>query len=314
MPPVPVMSACAYETHLADFPPASRGLLLSQAGFFARRVFNVLPTQDDVTIPSAQFRVGPAATVALSGASKPAWRKWQWLFAAESPEEDAGCGARALMTPDCVAPRRPMCGMAIGGGRAKAKSTGSWAAQASSRRRPQRDTGNCGIIRNGVVCRKVRGQNAEQVVGARGGTEQEQEPCCLQAVKGGPSHRTDARPASRLPPPQRCQGRKSASTVVKLCLAVVSSDTRQVGGRWDAESLERRVAPPRHSTRVPPSSRLGGQAGLAARAVAGGPLSCFFSPHLFVGLPRRTPRLGEERHGDVCHASSHVVHEGWHLV
>ena len=98
MPPVPVMSACAYETHLADFPPASRGLLLSQAGFFARRVFNVLPTQDDVTIPSAQFRVEPAATVALSGASKPAWRKWQWLFAAESPEEDAGCGARALMT------------------------------------------------------------------------------------------------------------------------------------------------------------------------------------------------------------------------
>ena len=47
----------AYETHLTDLSPASRALLLSQAGPFAGRVFNVLPTHDDVTIPGAQFRV-----------------------------------------------------------------------------------------------------------------------------------------------------------------------------------------------------------------------------------------------------------------
>ena len=37
--------------------PASRALLLSQAGQFASRALNVLPTRDDVAIPSAQFRV-----------------------------------------------------------------------------------------------------------------------------------------------------------------------------------------------------------------------------------------------------------------
>ena len=46
--------------------------------------------------------------------------------------------------------------------------------------------GNCGIMRSGVVCRKVRGQNAEQALGEGGGAEQEQQPHgCLQAVKGG---------------------------------------------------------------------------------------------------------------------------------
>ena len=45
--------------------------------------------------------------------------------------------------------------------------------------------GNGNVMRDGVVCRKMGGQDAEQVVGAGGGTEQEQEPGCLQAVKGG---------------------------------------------------------------------------------------------------------------------------------
>ena len=45
-----------YELHLSDLTPASRALL-SQAGLFAARVFNVTPTRDDVTIPSALFRV-----------------------------------------------------------------------------------------------------------------------------------------------------------------------------------------------------------------------------------------------------------------
>ena len=50
------MSA-ALETHFTDLSPASRALLLSQAGPHSGRVFTVLPTSDDVTIVSAQFRV-----------------------------------------------------------------------------------------------------------------------------------------------------------------------------------------------------------------------------------------------------------------
>ena len=46
-----------YEMHLSDLTPACRALLLSQAGPFAARIFNVTPTRDDVTIPSALFRV-----------------------------------------------------------------------------------------------------------------------------------------------------------------------------------------------------------------------------------------------------------------
>ena len=47
----------AYETHLSDLTPASRALLLSQAGPFASRALNLMPTRDDIAIPSAQFRV-----------------------------------------------------------------------------------------------------------------------------------------------------------------------------------------------------------------------------------------------------------------
>ena len=39
------------------FLTSSRALLLSQAGPFAARAFNVTPTRDDVTVPSALFRV-----------------------------------------------------------------------------------------------------------------------------------------------------------------------------------------------------------------------------------------------------------------
>ena len=45
------------ETHFTNLSPASRALLLSQAGPHSGRVFTVLPTSDDVTIASAQFRV-----------------------------------------------------------------------------------------------------------------------------------------------------------------------------------------------------------------------------------------------------------------
>ena len=47
----------AFGTHLSELSPASRALLLSQAGPFAARAINVPPTHPDVTIPSAQFRV-----------------------------------------------------------------------------------------------------------------------------------------------------------------------------------------------------------------------------------------------------------------
>ena len=47
----------AFEMHLADLTPASRARLLSQAGPFAARAFNITPARDDVTVPSAPFRV-----------------------------------------------------------------------------------------------------------------------------------------------------------------------------------------------------------------------------------------------------------------
>ena len=47
----------ALETHLADLSPASRALLLSQAGPHAARVFTVLPTSDVVAVPDPHFRV-----------------------------------------------------------------------------------------------------------------------------------------------------------------------------------------------------------------------------------------------------------------
>ena len=47
----------AFETHLATLPPASRALLLSQAGPHAACCFTVRPTHEAVTIPSAEFRV-----------------------------------------------------------------------------------------------------------------------------------------------------------------------------------------------------------------------------------------------------------------
>ena len=49
--------AGAFETHLTNLTPASRVLLLSEAGPFAARALNVLPTRDEISIPSAQFRV-----------------------------------------------------------------------------------------------------------------------------------------------------------------------------------------------------------------------------------------------------------------
>jgi len=39
------------------------------------------------------------------------------------------------------------------------------------------------IVRCGVICRKVRGQDATQIVGARGGAGLEQKPCCLQVLE-----------------------------------------------------------------------------------------------------------------------------------
>ena len=53
-------SACderGLETHLSHLSPASRALLLSQAGPHSSRAVNVLPTHEELIIPSAQFRV-----------------------------------------------------------------------------------------------------------------------------------------------------------------------------------------------------------------------------------------------------------------
>ena len=47
----------ALETHLPELTTASRALLLSQAGPHAARVFTVLPTWDEFTVPSPLFRV-----------------------------------------------------------------------------------------------------------------------------------------------------------------------------------------------------------------------------------------------------------------
>ena len=47
----------AFETHFATLPPASRALLLAQAGPHAACCFTVRPTHEAVTIPSAEFRV-----------------------------------------------------------------------------------------------------------------------------------------------------------------------------------------------------------------------------------------------------------------
>ena len=87
-----------------------------------------------------------------------------------------------------------MRGMAIGRGRAQAKSTealgqlsgskaGLWEGRAAVLKQRGETPGNCNVMRDGVVCRKMGGQDAEQEVGAGGGTEPE--TCCLQAVKGG---------------------------------------------------------------------------------------------------------------------------------
>eukprot|EP00439_Symbiodinium_sp_Y106_P054096 s1350_g7.t1 len=56
--------ACAFETHLTNLTPASRALLLSQAGPVAARAVNVLPTRDEISIPSAQWRQIGVALVA----------------------------------------------------------------------------------------------------------------------------------------------------------------------------------------------------------------------------------------------------------
>ena len=65
------------------------------------------------------------------------------------------------------------------------RSPTNWEGRVAVLKQRGETPGNCNIMRDGVVCRKMGGQDAEQVVGAGGGTEQEQEPCCLQAVKGG---------------------------------------------------------------------------------------------------------------------------------
>ena len=47
----------AFETAFSNLSPASRALLLSQAGPHSSRPAMVLPTHEDVTLPSAHFRV-----------------------------------------------------------------------------------------------------------------------------------------------------------------------------------------------------------------------------------------------------------------
>ena len=47
----------AFETFFSSPSPASRALLLSQAGPHSSRAFTVLPTHEDVTLPGAHFRV-----------------------------------------------------------------------------------------------------------------------------------------------------------------------------------------------------------------------------------------------------------------
>ena len=47
----------ALETHLPELSPASRALLLSQAGPHAARVLRVLPTWDEFAVPSSLFRI-----------------------------------------------------------------------------------------------------------------------------------------------------------------------------------------------------------------------------------------------------------------
>eukprot|EP00439_Symbiodinium_sp_Y106_P071984 s391_g13.t1 len=73
----------------------------------------------------------------------------------------------------------------FGRGYIDARSPTNWEGRVAVLKQRGETPGNCNIMRDGVVCRKMGGQDAEQVVGAGGGTEQEQEPCCLQAVKGG---------------------------------------------------------------------------------------------------------------------------------
>ena len=73
----------AYEMHLSDLTPASRALLLSQAGPFAARAFDVTPTREDVHTqrpvscsPAAPLAASPparAAQMQLSRAARPFW-------------------------------------------------------------------------------------------------------------------------------------------------------------------------------------------------------------------------------------------------
>ena len=63
----------ALETHLADLSPASRVLLLSQAGPHTARAFTVLPTSDDVAIPDSHFRVLLLRRLRMPLPSPPAW-------------------------------------------------------------------------------------------------------------------------------------------------------------------------------------------------------------------------------------------------
>ena len=105
-------------------------------------------------------------------------RGWEWLFAAERSDE-AGCSGRRACADDWerVAPGRPMRAWLIGRGRAQAKSTealgqlsgskaGLWEGRAAVLKQRGETPGNCNVMRDGVVCRKMGGQDAEQVVGA----------------------------------------------------------------------------------------------------------------------------------------------------
>ena len=89
-----------------------------------------------------------------------------------------------------------MRGMAIGGGRAQAKSTealgqlsgskaGLWEGRAAVLKQRGETPGNCNVMRDGVVCRKMGGQDAEQVVGADPGLALVQPDTRMGPKRGG---------------------------------------------------------------------------------------------------------------------------------
>jgi len=108
-------------------------------------------------------------------------RGWPWLVAAEGPKE-AGCGGGGAGAHDRqrVAPGSPVRCRAVVASRAEAESTKAQGQVSNAKpgRKQGRITvleqrsqapGDRRIMRCGVICRKVRGQDAKRIVGARGG-------------------------------------------------------------------------------------------------------------------------------------------------